>query len=281
MAGYNLVQVGNQTDLMDNDFVNLTYGCDNFEGILIKVNKTGIPGSPYTNGTLTNAVPLDTTYVTILAGTETICNRVPLSHFASVNKFEAGTGIVETFSASSNKEGLMICEIDTGCWYLDKGAELSVQIHRDVGGTSALTVDVFAKVNGPSVPSPQTWQYRTDNAFMLPLVETLYVFGTDLHLSAENVTMQYGGENVLVPIEAGAMLVNSDSVGDTLITNMSACYDGIPREMQINTASTSVTFLAQCKEIVKSPMVRKARSWIPNKFKSLNAKERIVLSQGH
>lgn len=273
MAGYNLVQVGNQSDLGAGDFVNLTYGCDNFEGILVKVTKDGA----LTSG----STAMDETYITILAGTETVCNRVPLSLFASINKFEAGTGIITDFENASNTIGLLIMEIDTGCWYLDKGAELSVQIHRAAAGAGDLTVDVFAKVNGPSVPSPQTWQYRTDNAFMLPLVETLYVFGTNLHLSAENVTMQYGGENVLVPIEAGAMLVNADSVGDDLISNMSACYDGIPREMQINTASTSVSFLAQCKEIVKSPMVRKAKSWIPRKFKSLNAKERIVLSQGH
>tara|TARA_Y100001970_G_C14244887_1_gene867429 strand:- start:984 stop:1820 length:837 start_codon:yes stop_codon:yes gene_type:complete len=278
MAGYNLVHVGTE-ELASGGFANLTYGCDNFEGILIDIDKT-------TTGTFTNnTVPADLMYITILAGTETIMNRVPVSALASLNQFESGTGFTDDFVVNTdNTNGQAYFEIDTGCHYLDKGAELSVQISQEATAsaqTPAVTFKVYAKVNGVAPPSPQKWLWRTDNAFMLPLVETLYAFGSDLPDNTDNVTMQYGTENVLVPIAGGATLINCDTVGDDPITNMSLCYDGIPRDMQINTASSGISFLAQVKEVASNQQVAKARRWIPNKFKSLTPKEKVVLAQGH
>jgi len=277
MAGYSLVTVGSQS-LANGGFANFTYGCDNFEGILIDIDKT-------TSGTFTSGTtPADLMYITVLAGTETIMNRVPVSALASLNQFESGTGFTEDFTTSADDEGQAYFEIDTGCHYLDKGAELSVQISQEAtasAGTPAVTFKVYAKVNGIAPPSPQKWLWRTDNAFMLPLVETLYCFGSALPDNTDNVTMQYGTENVLVPISAGATLINCDSVGDNEITNMAICYDGIPRDMQINTAASGISFLAQVKEVASNQQVAKARRWIPNKFKSLTPKEKVVLAQGH
>lgn len=277
MAGYHLVQVGADTTIANNGFATLTYGCDNFESVLLDIAKTG--------GGTTTATSPDSIYITIQAGTETIANRVPLSAFASLNQFLSGTGITQAWPAGTGNTGKAFLEIDTGCHYLDKGAELQVSIANSSGG--GLLCKVYSKVNGISTPSPKKWLWRTDNAFMLPLVESLYAFDTDgtHNMTAEdgNCTLQYGTENVLVPYKAGATLVNADSVGDDEIQNMALIYDGIPRSMQINTSETAgtIAFLAEVKEVASVVQVQKARKWIPNKFKSLSKKERVVLAQGH
>ena len=276
MAGSNLVRVGSQLLITTNNFGSSQYGCDNFESVLLHIKKSGAGTTP--------ASSPDVIYITIQAGTETIANRVPLSAFASLNKFLAGTGVNTNWS-NSTSTGEAILEVDTGTHYLDKGAELSVSIHN--GTNASITADIYAKVNGISTPSPQKWLWRTDTAFMLPLVESLYAFDLDgtanMLEETGNCTLQYGTENVLVPFSAGCAVVNADSIGDEPIENMSLIYDGIPRSMQINTTDSAGTigFLAQVKEVTSQTMVRKARTWIPNKFKSLSKKERVVLAQGH
>ena len=273
MAGSNLVQIGATTILASNNFGTETYGCDNFENVLLHIKNQA-------TGT-TSAGDEGKILITIQAGTETIVNRVPLSVFASLNQFLAGTGVVTAW-AESGGAGEALLEIDTGCHYLDKGAELTVSIMNTSG--SSLQYSIYSKVNGISVPSPQKWLWRTDNAFMLPLVESLFAFELDdgdFFDQTGNCTLQYGTENVLVPFQAGAVQVNADSVGDSKISNMSILYDSIPRSMQINTTTADIGFLAQCKEIATPEVVTRARKWIPNKFKGLSKRERIVLAQGH
>jgi hypothetical protein len=271
MASYNLVRLGATQTINNNAFHTFSYGCDNFESVTLRIKKTGAQ---------TSADGLSAIFVTVQAGTETICNRVPVQHFADINQYLAGTGVISAFATTTSTTGEAVFEIDTGTWYLDKGAELIVSVENTCG--AVISAQAYGKVNGTNTPSPQKWLYRTDNAFYLPLVECLFGFSSStLQNSTDNVTLNYGQENVLVPVDASNAVVNAESVGDDVLTGMALLYDGIPRDMQINSSSTSITYLGLVKDVATPQQIKKARKWIPSKFKGLSKKESVVLAQGH
>ena len=274
MAGFNLVKLADQS-YANNAYVTHTYSCDNFSEVIMHITKNG-----------SGVVNLDDLFITIMAGTDvTVCNRIPISSLIAVGQYEGGTGQVATFGAD-NANGKAVFSIDTGCHWLDSGQEFFIAIENK-SGAAGLDIVTSLKCNTPDVPSPKTYAYRTDNAFSLPLVETLYAVDVDgtanMDEEAGNVDISYGNETYVVPLKSASHLLASDSVGDQLdgISNLALIYDSIPRQMQVNCSVGSIAFLAVSTEIATPKMVQKARRIIPAKFSSLNRKERVVLAQGH
>lgn len=278
MASANLVRLFNNS--LSAGHQSFSYGCDQFESVFLSFYKSGT--GAYSAGDASTL--LTDVFVSISAGTETIVNRVEIGALADINQYESGTGQYDIWTGADTVGGICF-EIETGTHFLDKGAELQVDIVNNCTetGTQKPACCIGAKVNGVAPPSPSKIIKRTDSAFMIPAVETLYVWDLDGDFvdSDEEVNLQYGTENVTIPLDVSFAQVLSDTVGDAGTTGSLACiYDGIPRDMQINTSAAGLTFIAHTKDVVSQPQVAKARRWIPNKLKSLSPKERVLLAQG-
>ena len=285
MSASNIVTLAlNKKDLKhDSTYVNHSYGCDQLEEVLVKVE--------YEGGTNTASL-FKHVFVGVSVGVDSIVSRVPLAYLAELNQATDGTGAVV---ASAGSAGKIITSIPTGTWMLDKGSEVNVSLSYDYNahvadgdtGTAAnveLKYSIFACVNGITTPSPQRVFYKTDTAWTQDLVTELYacnLASAGFEDSEDEVTLQYGAESVQVPVQGANLKMNADSVGDAEITDLAQLYDSIPRSVTVNTTADDVSFLGIAKEIVSNDAIRKARVFIPNRFKGLNRKERLALAQGH
>ena len=282
MASSNLVRLFNAE--LPQGHNSFSYGCDQVESVYFHLYCDPDVAHQMTSAEENSC--LEDIFISISIGTENICNRIEMGALADICQYEQGTGFFEAFSTASDIKGGIAFEVPVGTQFLDKGAELQVDVINNSDLTAAADMPflaVGASVNGVSPPNPIRLVKRTDSAFMIPAVETLYAWDFDgaFQASSDEVNLQYGTENVTIPLDIGFTKVLSDTVGDTR-TKGSLClvYDGIPRDMQVNTSATGLTFIATTKVVVDQSQVVKARRWIPNKLKSLSPKERVLLAQG-
>ena len=261
MAGSNVAQLCFDKEVT-NDYHSLSYGCRNFEEVLIEIDEN-------TSGTTAIAENL---YISIFAGTKSIVNRVKASYLASICQYEAGTG-----DTGSNQ---VVFAVDTGTWYLEKGDELIVKLDGSgITATHKCKVTVHAVVNGCTAPSPKRFMLRNDNAFLSEGCSQLYAFGTALDEVNEPIELTMGSETISQPITGLNAKTNSDSVGDAHIANMALVYDGLPRDMQVNFAgSTTLEFLTLADVHVSGRDLANSFTHIQGRLSQITPKEQKYLA---
>jgi len=250
-----------------NHYERLSFGAQNVERILVELDFSH-DYTAWTSGLHATQNSLDC-FISVLAGNNTIVNRIPAWMLATISQQENGTGIPSTTE--------MIFEIDCGIWSLLHGSEILVNIDcPNTDGTQKVTATVHAEVNGILPPDPQRMLYRTDNAFMIEGVSKLWGFKTDGSTAEEaqhNVDMTYGGETISQPISGLAAVCNVDTVGDAKV-NAFVVYDGAARDIQVNVPSTGYAFIGVTDVKVSQETLVRQTSFIRKKLNSFSLKER-------
>lgn len=255
----------NRATYDDSNHSRLSYGCLSFERVLFEFDYDEI----YTHAT-------SESYVSIFAGGESICNRIPAKYLAAINQYKAGTGFLDD-GAAQGKDTLNFA-VDTGTWALTRGDELRVNIDTPAAAAANdVAVTVNAEVNGILSPNPKRFLYRTDNAFMLEGVSELYVVPSgadDLMETADTIELTYGSETISQPVHALCHAINVDSVGDAQISNLGLCYEGLPRDIQVNTSASDLYFIGIADVPVTGEMVGKQTQHATSKLNQITAKEK-------
>tara|TARA_Y100001973_G_C5163542_1_gene314823 strand:+ start:51 stop:848 length:798 start_codon:yes stop_codon:yes gene_type:complete len=262
MAGSNVAQLCFDK-VVTNDYHSLSFGCRNFEEVLIEIDEQ-VSGA---------SAVAENLYISIFAGTKSIVNRVKASYLASICQYEAGTG--DTSTANQ-----VVFAVDTGTWYLEKGDELIVKLDGSgITATHTMKVTVHAVVNGCTAPSPKRFMLRNDNAFLSEGCSQLYAFGTALDEVNEPIELTMGSETISQAITGLNAKTNSDSVGDAFISNMALVYDGLPRDMQVNYGgSTSLEFLTLADVQVSSQDLANSFRHIQGRLSQITPKEQKYLA---
>lgn len=253
-----------------NKYERFSYGCLNFTRVLFELDAVGSSDSDFTQ-----------CFISIYAGSDNCVNRAPALYLAERWQIEEGTGNVGTTSSVSGNSELIFA-VDLGCWYLEKGAELYVAIDYPEATTSKkVEATVHAIVNAMEQPNPQRIQYRTDSAFLLEGSSDITVHGSALDENDGSVELTYGGETISQAISGCNALANIESVGDAKVATVGKCYDGLPRDIQVNTTESGVSFISEQAVEVKNKHIRNARAFHRAKLSSLrNAEVKYMKNRG-
>jgi len=247
-----------------NKYERMSYGCKNFTKVYIEADETA------------GLIKFDEIFLTVYAGSENLCNRIPFSYLAERWQQQAGTGII----SSGTQTDELIFAVDFGCHYLRNGAELYVSIDApDLVAGQTVEMTVHAETNSMESPDPMMLAYYTDSAFLIEGVETLSVHGANLDESSLTVNYQVGNESINQYVSGMSAVANCETIGDAKVTTLGWVYDGLPRDLQVNApnADNVLTFIGDKKVPVKQSAIRRARRFYSSKFASFTSKETKLL----
>ena len=223
-------------------------------------------------------------YISIFAGSENICNRVPSIYLAERHQIESGTGYIATGSSADGDTGgtgnnsELVFAVDTGTHYLEKGAELYVAVDfPSASSTKSFVCTIYACVNGMENPDPKRIQYRTDGAFLLEGCSDLTVHGSSLDEDSNTVEISYGSETISQHVSGACALANIESVGDAKVTATGNLYSGVPRDIQVNTTMASPAFVAEQSIEIKMKDVVLAKQFARAKMNGITNQEKSYL----
>lgn len=270
MASSHLAQLTNNTEVKGtNSYHSWSYGCRNFNEVIFEIDVTAEgSGGDIKGGDM---------FISIFAGADSVVNRIPVDMLASMCQYEAGTGFSDNTSSASKDE--WIFKVETGLYQLEQGDELIVKF--DGSGLKAddsekVQVSCYANVNSVEAPSPKVYQYRTDSSFKIDHCETIYCFKDAMDELDTTTEVSYGSETISQYFSGLSSLVNVNTVGDAKISNMGIVYDGVARDIVVNTTETGVSYICVMDKPVEDSKLALNFSWIRNRLSQITPKEKLA-----
>ncbi len=268
MASSNYTMLAHNQDLFSNGkYMTFSHGCQTFERVLFEIDLDQ-----------QSSVSASVGYVTISAGGENICNRIPIDFLAKISQFNGGTGLIDDH-VGSGKDAYFF-EVDTGVWSLDKGDELLVSVTGDVVNANDQVYTIHAEVNSVLPPSPKRYLYRTDSSFKVDGVTKLYAYktaGTSMDEITSTCSIAYGSDQIEQSFASLNCAVNCDTVGDLYIENLAVAYDGLARDLVVNTTESNIVWIAEQDVPVTNRMLALSRRFITSKLNQITSAEKRFL----
>lgn len=268
MNGYTAQLCFNKIIDDTNKYDRFSYGCMSFSKVIFELDSKGTSHLGTSDWS--------SIFISIYAGSENVCNRIPALYLAERWQIEEGTGVINAGAAGSE----LLFAVDCGSWMLDKGAELYVAIDFP-GATTAKNIEatIHAIVNDMSAPNPLRLQYRNDGAFLLEGCSDITIHASGLDERSDTVEISYGSETISQYVSGCCALSNINSVGDQKVTATGEVYSGVPRDIQVNTTMTagSFGFVAEQSVPVVPKMINLARSFARAKMASIRPDEQKYL----
>ena len=147
----------------------------------------------------------------------------------------------------------------------------------DASTDNSFECTIYAQVNDMAQPDPKRIQYRTDGAFLLEGCSDLTIHGSSLDEDSNTCEISYGSETISQNVSGCCALANIQSVGDAKVTETGVVYEGVPRDIQVNTTIASPKFVAeQCMEVT-GKAVGLARQFASAKMNSISRNEKKYL----
>lgn len=264
MASSHIVTLEHDETVLATDYDTYSYACNNFSRVIFDIEDGA--GDPISGGN-------GEVYISVFAGPKAVVNRVEASLLASINQFKAGTGYID---AADDK---WLFAIDCGVHQLERGEELQVIV--DGSGLTvandAVQMSIYAEINTIEAPDPKIWVKRTDNSFLTEGTSEIYVFHSAMDAEAGTIEMTYGAETVSQVAHSLNALANIDSVGDVQITNMGLLYDGVPRDITVNSSVNDFKYVCLLDGEVEDDKLANSFTWMKNRLSSITPKEKRFL----
>ena len=270
MASSHLAQLVFNKEVKGTDsYHSWSYGCRNFNEVIFEIDVTAEGSAGDVKGS--------DLFISIFAGSDSVVNRIPVDVLASMCQYEAGTGFSDDTSSASKDE--WIFKVDTGLYQLEQGDELIVKF--DGGGLKAddsekVNVTVHANVNAVESPSPKVYQYRTDGSFKVDHCEQIYCFKDGMDELSTTTEISYGSETISQYFSGLNAKINVNTIGDAKISNMGCVYDGLARDIVVNTTEAGVSYVCVMDKPVEDNKLALNFSWIRNRLSQITPKEKLA-----